>query len=101
MLAGLFFLQGQVISCLQVADLTNGEAEQIRCPEVGIDAQCEQTEIPWLVFQQGFDRLDVLDILDGVHLDGGTLGWPVDVLSFLHWLRPPVPAHYFTLSFKL
>ena len=71
LLAGLLFLQGDLVAGLAVPDLADGDPEQVRGPQVGIDAQDKKAEVAGGIGQHLFDGPDIPDLTDGLDLDGG------------------------------
>ena len=71
LLAGLLLLQGNLVAGFAVPDLADGDPEQIRGPQVGIDAQDKKAEVAGGIGQHLFDGPDIPNLADRLDLDGG------------------------------
>ena len=54
-----------------MSDLTNGDPAQVGGPQIGVDAQDEETEVTQVVGQQFFDGFYISDLTDRFDSDGG------------------------------
>ena len=77
LLAGLLLFQGDFVAGLAVPDLADGDPEQIRGPQIGINAQDKKAEVAGGLDQYLLDEFDIPDLTDRFDLDGGILFWVV------------------------
>lgn len=76
-LASFLFANQKVVASLQVPHLAHGDMEKIPGPEICVNSQSEDGEVPGTFGEQPLDEPDVLRVADRLDLDRGALLWPV------------------------
>lgn len=91
-LAGFGLLDLQQITSAQMRNLADRQGEHLVCSVCRVDPECEQTQIPRAVGQQGFDAVNGRQVADRLDLDGGALG-RVIVVPRRRAAPPLMPSH--------
>ena len=76
-LAGLLFLEAEVLPYLYAPHVTQLNFQYVRCPEIDINCKVEQATVSGVIGKQLFDVFDVTFRTDRISGDVAPLWWMI------------------------